>query len=93
MAPKRVLTVAAMTKIGKGKMPMVSKNADIRKKATFDRGMFTSPQLDEIFNHHFSNRTMIPSKDKNIGNHGYIGTSILQIYRRCIDGYFGKIFL
>ena len=31
------------------------------------------------------------TKDENIGNHGYIGTSILQIYRkyrRNINGYF-----
>ena len=27
-------------------------------------------------------------KDENIGNHGYIGISILLIYRRYIDGYF-----
>ena len=27
-------------------------------------------------------------KDENIGNHIYIGTSILRIYRRYIDGYF-----
>ena len=25
---------------------------------------------------------MISNKDENIGNHGYIGTSILRIYRR-----------
>ena len=33
------------------------------------------------------------TKDKNIGNRGYIGTLILWIYRiyqRYIDGYFGK---
>ena len=30
------------------------------------------------------------SKDKNIGNHGYINTSILWIYRRYINGYFEK---
>ena len=33
-------------------------------------------------------------KDENIGNHGYIGTSILwiyRIYRRYIDGYWKKI--
>ena len=32
-------------------------------------------------------------KDENIGNYGYIGNLILriyQIYRRNIDGYFGK---
>ena len=29
-------------------------------------------------------------KDENIGNHGYIGTSILWIYWRYIGGYFGK---
>ena len=29
-------------------------------------------------------------KDENIGNHGYIDTSILRIYRRYISGYFGK---
>ena len=31
--------------------------------------------------------------EENIGNHGYIGTSILRIYRiyqRYIGGYFGK---
>ena len=27
-------------------------------------------------------------KDKNIGNHRYIGSSILQIYRKYINGYF-----
>ena len=34
---------------------------------------------------------MVTVKDKNIGNHGYIGSSILQIYQiywRYIDGYF-----
>ena len=33
-------------------------------------------------------------KDENIGNHGYIGTSILwiyRIYRRYIGGYWKKI--
>ena len=33
------------------------------------------------------------SMEENIGNHGYIGTSILRIYRiywRYIDGYSGK---
>ena len=29
-------------------------------------------------------------KDENIGNHGYIDTSILQIYQRYIGGYSGK---
>ena len=29
-------------------------------------------------------------KDENIDNHGYIGTSILRICWRYIDGYFGK---
>ena len=29
-------------------------------------------------------------KDENIGNYGYIGISILQIYRKYIDGYFEK---
>ena len=29
-------------------------------------------------------------KDENISNHEYIDTSILQIYRRYIGGYFGK---
>ena len=28
--------------------------------------------------------------DENIGNHEYIGISILQIYRKYIDRYFGK---
>ena len=32
----------------------------------------------------------ILSKDENIGNHGYIGASILWIYRRYIGEYFGK---
>ena len=35
-------------------------------------------------------------KDENIGNHGYIGTSILrryQIYWRYINGYFGKKYI
>ena len=30
------------------------------------------------------------SNDENIGNHGYIGTSILRIYRKYVDGYFRK---
>ena len=30
------------------------------------------------------------SKDENIGNHGYIGTSILRIYRRYILRIFWK---
>ena len=30
------------------------------------------------------------TQDENIGNHGYIDTSILRIYQRYIDGYFGK---
>ena len=29
-------------------------------------------------------------KDENIGNYKYIDTSILLIYRRYINGYFGK---
>ena len=39
------------------------------------------------------NQSVIVIKDENIGNHGYIGTSILRIYRiyrRYIGGYFGK---
>ena len=30
------------------------------------------------------------TKDENINNHGYIDASILRIYQRYIDGYFGK---
>ena len=33
---------------------------------------------------------IILCKNENIGNHGYIGNLILRIYRRNIDGYFGK---
>ena len=33
---------------------------------------------------------MLPIIDENIGNHKFIGISILRIYRRYIDGYFGK---
>ena len=36
---------------------------------------------------------VVGTKDENIGNHGYIGNLILRIYRiyrRNIDGYFGK---
>ena len=36
---------------------------------------------------------MLKNNDENIGNHGYIGNLILRIYRiyrRNIDGYFGK---
>ena len=36
----------------------------------------------------FKNHLM--TKDENIGNHGYIGTSILRIYRRYIGGCFEK---
>ena len=39
------------------------------------------------------NQSVIVIKDENIGNHGYIGTSILRIYRiyrRYIGGYSGK---
>ena len=32
----------------------------------------------------------VTTKDENIGNHGYIDTSILWIYRRYIGRYFGK---
>ena len=35
----------------------------------------------------------LTANDENIGNHGYIGNLILRIYRiyrRNIDGYFGK---
>ena len=34
--------------------------------------------------------TLGPLMEENIGNHGYIGTSILRIYRRYIGGYSGK---
>ena len=30
------------------------------------------------------------TKDENIGNYEYIGTLILRIYQRYINGYFGK---
>ena len=33
---------------------------------------------------------MYATIDKNIGYHGYIGTSILLIYRKYIGIYFGK---
>ena len=32
----------------------------------------------------------ILSKDENIGNHGYMGISILRIHRRYIGEYFEK---
>ena len=34
--------------------------------------------------------SFIITKDENIGNHGYIGNSILRIYRRYIGGYSEK---
>ena len=39
---------------------------------------------------------VVVSKDKNIGNHGYIGSSILRIYRiyqRYINEYFDTILI
>ena len=31
------------------------------------------------------------TKDENIGNHGYIGTSILRIYRRILEKNIGRL--
>ena len=39
---------------------------------------------------HPHNHNMITTKDENINSHRYVGTSILRIYRRYIDGYFEK---
>ena len=33
-------------------------------------------------------KPLVVTKDENIDNHGYIGTSILWMYRRNISGYF-----
>ena len=52
---------------------------------TITNNQWLKPQLRAII----KARDII-GKDENIGNHGYIGTSILRIYRRYIDGYFGK---
>ena len=49
------------------------------------------PILSWIFSTHYNSKIRV--MEENIGNHGYIGTSILRIYRiyrRYIDGYFGK---
>ena len=39
---------------------------------------------------HSNLKACLLTNDENIGNHEYIGTSILRIYRRYIDGYSGK---
>ena len=37
-------------------------------------------------------QTTLPTFNENIGNHGYIDTLILRIYRRYINKYFEKKF-
>ena len=42
--------------------------------------------LDDSISAHMQ----LVGNDENIGNYGYIGTSILRIYQRYIGGYFEK---
>ena len=54
-------------------------------------GAFNAWQVDVLVRK-YTNRLSNVSvpKDENIGNHRYISTLILWIYRRYIDEYFGK---
>ena len=70
MAPKRALITVA-TSIGKGKRPVVGENDEVHKKATFDRGMFTTLELPERFNLHFTNRTVILGRNIDFEKLGY----------------------
>ncbi|KAJ9673095.1 hypothetical protein PVL29_026395 [Vitis rotundifolia] len=63
------LEVARMIET-KGKILDVPKTSDnkqktpeVRKKATFDRATFTTPELAQRFNLHFANQTVIPGRN------------------------------
>ncbi|KAJ9689096.1 hypothetical protein PVL29_014642 [Vitis rotundifolia] len=55
----------------KGKRPIMEKNVEVRKKATFDRATFTTPELAQRFNLHFANRIVIPSRNVDFSKLSY----------------------
>ena len=71
MTPKRVSTTTT-TNTNKGKRSIVKENVEARKKATFDKDMFTTLELAKRCNFYFTNRTMIPGKNINFAKLGYL---------------------
>ena len=47
----------------KGKRSAVEASAEVRKKATFDRSTFATPNLAQRFHIHFANRTVISGRN------------------------------
>ena len=50
---------------------MVDENIEVRKKATFDRATFITPKLAQRFNLHFSNSTVISSRNIDFSKLSY----------------------
>ena len=61
----------------KGKRPVVEASAEVRKKATFDRSTFTTPNLAQRFHIHFSNRTVIPGRNIDFVKLNYFHFDVL----------------
>ena len=59
------------TNARKWKTPVVDENIEVRKKATFDRATFITPKLAQRFNLHFSNSTVISSRNIDFSKLSY----------------------
>ncbi|KAJ9672799.1 hypothetical protein PVL29_026148 [Vitis rotundifolia] len=60
---KQKTSAEALQASNKGKRPVLEESFEIRKKATFDRSSFTTPQQAQRFHLHFANQTVIPGRN------------------------------
>ena len=60
-----------------GKRPAVEASPEVRKKATFDRSMFATPDLAQRFHLHFANRTVIPGRNIAFAKLSYFHFDVL----------------
>ena len=61
----------------KGKRSALEASAEVRKKASFDRSTFTTPELAQRFHIHFANRTVIPSRNIDFAKLNYFHFDVL----------------
>ncbi|WJZ84204.1 hypothetical protein VitviT2T_003819 [Vitis vinifera] len=61
----------------KGKRPAVEASPEVRKKATFDRSTFATPDLAQRFHLHFANRTVIPGRNIAFAKLSYFHFDVL----------------
>ncbi|WKA01366.1 hypothetical protein VitviT2T_019649 [Vitis vinifera] len=60
-----------------GKRPAVEASSEVRKKATFDRSTFATPDLAQRFHLHFANRTVIPGRNIAFAKLSYFHFDVL----------------